>query len=442
MPSHTILVVDDSPLYLHRLTSILETQPGMQVYGYHSAREALAWAQAHHPDLILLDIQMPEMDGYEFCQCIKRSANTSGIPIIFVSSDNRPEDKVKAFEAGGVDYVIKPFHAAEILARVKTHLTLGNLQQQLEIANHNLAQQLTELTRSQAAQRESEEILRAFVRAHPDTAFIHDEVGRYVEVISVQEDLLPVPLDQIKGRLVQDILPPEVSDMVLIAIQQTLATEHNQVIEYQMQVKAGLRWFEGRTALLSGDITQRKFVVLVSSDITERVQLYEEVQRMAAQDPLTGCYNRRHFLSLANQEFEHSLRYDRPLALVMIDIDFFKRVNDHYGHPVGDQVLRQLVNHCQTHLRKVDVVGRYGGEEFLLLLPETSQVQAFMTAERLRSEIAGMQIATPQGDLSITISLGVASARPGIDKNLDPIIQRADDALYRAKAGGRNRVCD
>lgn len=173
------------------------------------------------------------------------------------------------------------------------------------------------------------------------------------------------------------------------------------------------------------------------TEITQRKADEARLRRLATTDPLTGLSNRRHFFERGAQELRRAARYRRPLALLMLDIDHFKSVNDRYGHEAGDAVLRDLAERLRAGLRTSDLAGRIGGEEFAVLLPETTAEQAELLAERLRAAIA----ADPLGpDLGITVSLGVALAVPASEETLDPVLRRADAALYRAKAGGRNQV--
>ncbi len=172
----------------------------------------------------------------------------------------------------------------------------------------------------------------------------------------------------------------------------------------------------------------------------ENAHLFEEVQRLAITDGLTGLYNRRHFLELAGREFERSRRYDRPLSAILLDIDHFKRVNDTHGHAVGDEVLQALAARFRENVRDIDLLTRYGGEEFAVLLPESDLAAARQAAERLRQSVAETPIETAAGPLSVTISLGVALVAPDCQ---DPatLLRLADEALYKAKNAGRNRVC-
>jgi diguanylate cyclase (GGDEF)-like protein/PAS domain S-box-containing protein len=171
----------------------------------------------------------------------------------------------------------------------------------------------------------------------------------------------------------------------------------------------------------------------------DHARLFSEVQELATTDPLTGLWNRRHFFDLTERECLRARRYRHPFSVVMLDIDHFKQVNDTYGHAVGDQVLKQAAAQCRRVLRKVDIVARYGGEEMIMMLPETSLEGAHMLAERVRNDLE-TPIETECGPLAITASLGVACHYPGDRITLEQLIDRADQCLYAAKQGGRNRV--
>lgn len=171
----------------------------------------------------------------------------------------------------------------------------------------------------------------------------------------------------------------------------------------------------------------------------DNARLFRESQELASTDPLTHLYNRRQFFNLARTEYERSVRYDRPLCLLMIDLDHFKKFNDLYGHNIGDQVLAGLADIFRATLRKVDVVARYGGEEFVVLLPETDEVRAVDVSDRLRERIAATPIPTDKGELNVTVSIGIGVHSPH-SKRLETVIDWADKALYSAKSKGRNRV--
>lgn len=179
--------------------------------------------------------------------------------------------------------------------------------------------------------------------------------------------------------------------------------------------------------------------ILVFRDITARKELESELQRLAETDALTGIRNRRCILEYGAKDFRKSKRYKRPMSVLMLDVDHFKRINDTYGHQTGDEVLKQITKSCQENLREPDVIGRVGGEEFMVVLPETDIRQATKVAERLRSKIEGLSLHAVDGALSFTISVGAAQITDS-DKRLEDVIKRSDEALYVAKTRGRNIV--
>ncbi|MFM7408010.1 MAG: diguanylate cyclase [Cuspidothrix sp.] len=173
--------------------------------------------------------------------------------------------------------------------------------------------------------------------------------------------------------------------------------------------------------------------------LEEQKELVKNLEKLANTDSLTGVWNRRYLLNLAEQETQRCRRYHRPLSVLMIDIDHFKGINDNYGHAIGDEVLIKMTEIVSNYLRSVDVLGRFGGEEFVALLPETNRKSALITAERIRENIEKITIPVQEKSVSITVSIGVGSYQKG-DANIDILLQRADEALYKAKRQGRNRV--
>jgi diguanylate cyclase (GGDEF)-like protein len=196
---------------------------------------------------------------------------------------------------------------------------------------------------------------------------------------------------------------------------------------------------DGRRIRVHCAVTPGGGRMMTYCDITDLIRNAELLEKLAIIDSLTGLYNRRHFLTLADAEWSRFQRYRRPLSMLMIDIDHFKAVNDRYGHAVGDQAIISVAKACEHGKRASDAIGRLGGEEFAILLPETDSAQAAVVAERIRERVAGHVLSAHGVQFKITISAGIASAAlsmPGIDA----LLRAADEALYRAKAEGRNRV--
>ncbi|MCJ7624124.1 MAG: diguanylate cyclase [Anaerolineaceae bacterium] len=196
---------------------------------------------------------------------------------------------------------------------------------------------------------------------------------------------------------------------------------------------------ESRVATRTADLAQIN--EKLKQEIEERKRAELKLHKLSITDPLTKIYNRRHFFDLAEKELDRTKRYETPLSVILIDIDNFKRINDTYGHVVGDHVLRTVTGNIAVNLREVDIFARYGGEEFIILLPETSMDEAGKVAERLRGLIHAAQIEISKDVVSVTISLGVVGVVLRKDISLDELLDLADQALYHSKEAGRNRVC-
>ncbi|MDX2243185.1 MAG: PleD family two-component system response regulator [Leptolyngbyaceae cyanobacterium bins.302] len=320
-----ILVVDDAPENLDLLYRIL-SRKGFQVTAADGGKKALELVRAQQPELILLDVCMPEMDGYAICECLKNNPTTKDIPIIFVSALDEVVDKVKAFEVGAVDYIAKPYHAAEVIVRVTNHLTLRRLHQQLEIQNDRLRQEICDR----------------------------------------------------------------------LAVEVALQTAN------------------------------------------------KELERLAHMDGLTQVANRRSFDTCLAQEWRRMAREQNPLTLILCDVDYFKRYNDTYGHQAGDDCLRNVAKAVSNVLKRPsDLVARYGGEEFAIILPNTPLAGAVHVAAEIRSAIQSLEMLHSASLVSrfVTLSMGISTVIPLVESSPMGLLAAADRALYKAKLGGRDRVC-
>jgi diguanylate cyclase (GGDEF)-like protein len=177
---------------------------------------------------------------------------------------------------------------------------------------------------------------------------------------------------------------------------------------------------------------------LLRQEIEERKRIEKQLHRLATTDPLTGAINRRHFFNLAKQEFDRSYSYEQQISIILFDVDHFKEINDAYGHIAGDQILQTIAERFLCNLRQMDIFGRYGGDEFVILLPETDLEQARMAAERLHKVVTQEPIETPRGSIPLRLSMGVANLTNADD--MEKLIIKADQALYAAKEAGRNQV--
>lgn len=237
------------------------------------------------------------------------------------------------------------------------------------------------------------------------------------------------------------LIHPEDQDRVVAAGQRCLVGSGEYAVEYRVVWPDGaVRWIASKGNVVRGPDGRPARLMGVLRDVTERRSLEAELTILATQDELTRLPNRRHFLEQARREFERSRRYGSSLSLLMVDADHFKNINDTHGHAGGDAALRALAETGRVLLREADVLGRLGGEEFSLLLPETGLNQAVVVAERLRMAVAALRTPMPGGgEAAFTVSVGVASLGPGVE-SVDELLKRADRALYAAKDKGRNRV--
>jgi diguanylate cyclase (GGDEF)-like protein len=200
-----------------------------------------------------------------------------------------------------------------------------------------------------------------------------------------------------------------------------------------------VRQFQMRIITISNRYGAMLGWLVILHDITEQQRLMTELEELARRDSLTGLYNRRYWVELAHAEIERSHRYGTPLAIILLDLDGFKAINDSHGHLVGDDVLKQAATAIQTSVRRVDVPARWGGDEFIILLPETSLADAELAAERLGSQLQNTDVVAQEIHFTITASLGIAGCE-GKPLQLDELLECADSALYESKGKGRNRV--
>lgn len=263
---------------------------------------------------------------------------------------------------------------------------------------------------------------------------------RLMEILGLNPNL---PSDAEKFHHWLSHTHPDSVTNTMIALQAMMdtKTDRYKLEQHKICGDGSHKWLLNRGMIVSRDKDGKPLRMIgTSTDITELKQLEEELKRQAHVDFLTGVSNRRYFMEQAEQEIQRTNRYDTPLSLLMLDIDLFKQVNDTYGHKSGDDVLRTMAKVCRETLREIDIIGRIGGEEFAILLPETDKTEAAEVAERLRAVLANQKVALEVGTpIHFTVSIGVAS-RISKQDNIDMLLNLADQALYQAKKLGRNRV--
>ncbi|BDM63064.1 GGDEF domain-containing protein [Shewanella sp. NFH-SH190041] len=290
--------------------------------------------------------------------------------------------------------------------------------------------------------------LQEIVSLLPDPAFILSQDGYYIAYLGgVDHDNYHDGRPLI-GKSLYDVLPKSKANWFIAQIH--LALKHHQVkiVEYDLDVQevdgvdqqgpVGMLHFEGKIVPLNSLFHGQRAVLWLTRNITHRYQLEQQLRTLSETDALTGLYNRRRMLDTLRQLLHDSKKQRRLAALLILDIDLFKKINDKYGHQVGDTVLEQICEELKRQLRDGDIAARIGGEEFAILLPHSRLDEATLVAERIRCAIAKRQISAAGSQFHITVSIGLTQLSE--DDNCSSALTRADAALYRAKAAGRNRV--
>ncbi|HJU99120.1 MAG TPA: diguanylate cyclase [Burkholderiaceae bacterium] len=418
-----ILIVDDAPDNLSTLRKMM-VQQGYQTFVATSGERALQIARRVHPDLILLDVVMPGMDGFETCRQLKGHAATQRIPVIFMSARTETEDVVAGFDIGAVDYIGKPLRMAEVCARVRTQL-------QIRSNSEN--------------QEEQAERLRTIVNNMAEGLLIIEADGRIQFTNPACDKYLGYQENELAGRSITELLNPMVAQEYLEYFERYAAapqTAHNHGTREVI-----IRHRNGSSVCMDLTLTpmylrQPLFIGLLH-DITHHKQSEDALQRAAMVDPLTMIANRRHFDAFLEKEWQRALRSGVPLSLVVLDVDHFKLYNDTLGHPAGDACLQQVAQAIASHaLRPTDLAARYGGEEFVLLFAETDADSAYLLAESIRAHVESLQLPHPRSPTSpwITVSIGVSTILPHQLDSTESLFVAADRAMYVAKESGRNQV--
>ncbi|MDT8318296.1 MAG: diguanylate cyclase [bacterium] len=461
----TILVVDDEPFFRQVLKDTLQEK--YEVLAAADGEEASAIIAKVRPDLIILDVEMPGKNGIEICRELKGNFVTRDIPVIMLTSRTGRGETVDGLNAGADDYIVKPMHPPEVMARAETHLRIKGYYSQLEPKDLVL---LLELSETISASRNPKKILHyivdkiaevidvsrcsivsincqneAVVKASSDMPAdkeIHLDLDKYPEIKKALETKGVVVINDLKN----DPMMEPVRDAVAFL-------DFNSVVVVPMVRKDSVigTFFLRTASPLVGGISGRvlklcRLMANISANALENAVLFESMKKaqfnleqMAITDGLTGLYNHRHFYERLDDEFARAKRYGSPLSCIFIDLDDFKKVNDNYGHRKGDEVLRQIGMIIKEIIRESDIAARYGGEEFAILLPETGKEGAIETAERIHHLVRNHPFDFLEGK-AVTGSFGVVQYDGNKISSPDQFIQLVDGAMYMAKDLGKDQV--
>lgn len=445
-----VLVIDDVDANIRLLEAKLQFEY-FTVLSATNGEDGLRRARNDNPDVILLDVMMPGLDGYETCRRLKAHPDTAHIPVIMVTALDERADRLRGLEVGADDFLSKPIDDVMLLARVRSLARHKSLMDELRVR---------------------EAVGRRFGVIDPGGA---RDVGQAARILIVEEDVRRA--ERLKAALSQQQRPVLMHEVDAIgpggqsSVELMIISMGGRAFD-GLRLAARVRGQDGTRSMpilaIIDEVDQdkaRKALELGVNDFIYRPVDEEELQarvrtlvtrkryvdslrnavdqsmEKAVTDQLTGLHNRRYMEANLKAHLNRSRRGGPQVSVLITDIDHFKRVNDLFGHDAGDDVIREFAARLASNFRPQDLACRFGGEEFVVIMPDTSTDDAITIAERLRAsiEMAPFKIGKQREDLTVTCSVGVAFGEPG-DEGADAVLKRADQALYAAKQGGRNRV--
>jgi two-component system cell cycle response regulator len=484
-----VLVADDEPAVLESVTWLLQ-EHGFEVTGARTGAECLAALEQRRPDLLVLDLALPDVEGYTLLERVAADPRGVDVPVLVLSALPPEEAAVRALGLGAVDFVRKPFRPRELVARVHAHLRHGALVRSTRDALQRAESALAQAQEDAESRRKLVDILHEVTgdlsvtelyqllvgRAARALAVSHCSVilaapgARTAQVVAAVENPkvhnlevqlerypeLQAAFDTGQPVLVEDVASHPLYEGVRhVWDLEGLRVEIRSVIALPFTVdRAAYGVFLVRRTLDQppfgpADLEFAQAVVTAAVAVIQRARMVEHtmadnarLEQLAQTDPLTQLLNRRALSERITAEMERALRYDSSLALLMVDLDHFKSVNDTWGHLVGDDVLRDMAALLRELVRENDLVARYGGEEFVIMLPETDDAGADGFAERVRASVKAHPFAARPGEepIRLTTSIGVATFPAARIETVEDLFAFADAALYRAKTDGRDRV--
>ncbi|MEQ9638983.1 MAG: PleD family two-component system response regulator [Alphaproteobacteria bacterium] len=450
--SARVLVVDDVLPNVKLLEAKL-TGEYFDVVSAMNGPEALESVERDNPDIVLLDVMMPGMDGFEVCRRMKENAKTEHIPVVMVTALSDTADRVKGLESGADDFLTKPVNDMSLFARVRSLVRLKQMMDELRLREQTGSTFGVTPTEAETdngpgkilvvEDREiyGRNLMKALEEDH-DAQIVTGadealDVARGVELELIIVSLTLRNTDAL--RLCSQLRSAEETRQIpqLVLVDDGPQDMHRLVKALELGVNDYLIRPIDRNELRARTRTQ-----LRRKRYEDRLRAnYHMSMAMAVTDPLTGLYNRRYMMAHLESAMQRYTREGKPLALMILDIDHFKNVNDTHGHGAGDEVLREFAGRIVRGIRGIDLAARLGGEEFVVVMPETDLEVAGHVADRLRKSIAQPAIHSEAAgqDLSITCSIGVAETISG-SPDIADLLERADRSLYAAKNGGRDRV--
>jgi len=416
---YKILIADDDPMFRLMLRQFLERNL-FQVCEASNGKEAIEIFDRESPKMVLMDANMPVMSGIDACKRIREIDKYEYSPVLIMTAMDDDAFITIAFEAGAADYISKPIHWGVLKQRMLYKLKASRVAYALQTSEKRFRQLYQEL---------------------PLPYLSLDGDGLIIEVNPAWRDMMGYKAEQlVVGRSLGCFLLADDWNSFLKQYSDFKLQEHLSNMQLQMLDSNGSVIDVELNARAGYDVHGSfKQFHCVLQNITRRKAMEDELRKLATTDPLTGLANRRAFFEKAGQMRLHAIRYQHSLSVMMLDIDHFKLINDTFGHDIGDDILKLVSDIMSQSLRDVDILGRLGGEEFAIVLPETGLSDAVAAAERIRASVEAFKLQTNQGEIDVKISIGVVLFCAD-DESIEALLKKADNLLYRAKERGRNRV--
>jgi len=465
----TILVVDDMPTNLELIFDCLEAE-GFRVVIAIDGEEALQRARLVQPDLILLDVMMPDMDGFEVCSRLKGDTQTSDIPVLFMTSLTDTHEKVRGFKAGGVDYICKPFQVDEVIIRINTHLSLRQVRQELALHNSQLRAETTlragqtRILEMIATNMPVSQVLSGLIElietlsdgSIVSVCLLDDEAG-YVE--SCLAPSLPDTYEQAMAGLkigpkagscgsamylCRPVIVPDLKVDPLWDGYRQLVAPYKLSACWSMPLISADGNVLGSLAMYHPDVrspsAEDRRLIETAAHLAlialEREQNLRRIDHMARHDALTDLPNRTLLKERLHQAIANARRHRSTVAVLFLDLDGFKQVNDSLGHAMGDLLLQAVANKLRHCVREVDVVARWGGDEFVILLQEiVDRSSLIRIVENILANV-GSVFQVERHRIRVGCSIGI-SQYPADGVDPDSLLRTADLAMYEAKSCGR-----